>query len=769
MHVPRSARSTDPHSAVRSARTAEPKNLSQMQVGSGSDLLGLAQALGNRRFRHLVQAKTQVISRQHDQQKGEDGSDEAAISQRIEAARTSGHKLPEQTRAQMENAFGADFSNVRIHADPEAEALSRDIGARAFATGPDVFFGRNEYNLESAPGRELLAHELTHTVQQGASPPLRRSRSGVLNRPGNRLGTPSAARGVQAAPVVTAVNAPAEIGVGNSITVSAVLAGAGSVVWTPPPAGLALTPLGTKKAKITATPGAVAAAGTTFKAQATLTGAPGDSAQSNNILIVAVTGLTFAANPAFANQPLVGGGVAIFPPNTADPNRSGYGGNTGVAAVVTAPAGRPATLALAGGAAAAGATAAASVVTPGAATGFINVKASDTATQTFLVKQLTVNPVPVKVSKLANVGAAPAGTYGFQSKITFQPSDATGNPLNRPVGETITVQQDDFGLGSNINAPIGPNPGPVGGLSAPANGWTDQLFTPAAPGGGTPVAGVVPGQDPLDANNYIGPGVAAKLPRVWIIRQGFHHQSWMGAQSDEFDHGIHRRSLILVGGAPVFKTEHIFPSASAAPPPNPYAGPPLINLSAVAVAPNGAAALAADGIATAQVTVVTNVPGRNVNWLVVNGPIAFTVPKLGAAVGVAAPATVLAGMVPGKFPIKVQDTIFPNRQAKGFVTVVPVTIKNIAAAPSPVPAGTLASVVSVNANPGGRTLAPTVDPVAAAAGVTAVNVPVAAAAAAAAARQITVTRPAGFTGFVTVTARDSLRRGVSQSIKVKFL
>lgn len=695
------------------------------------------------------------------------GPGEDSIEQRIESARGGGHELPERTRSQMEDAFGADFSGVRIHSGTDAQALSRDVGARAFATGPDVFFNANEYNPESTSGRWLLAHELTHTVQQGASPPLRRSRSGVLN-----AGPQAASRQVQAVPKVTAVNAPAEIGVGKTVNVSATVAGGGAVDWnlTPAPAGVAITPQGATRAKIVAAAGAAAAGGTTFKAEAKLKGTPADSAQSNNILIVAVTNVTFAANPPFANQPLVGGGVAAFPPNTADPNRSGYGGNTAVAAVTTAPAGRPTKVAVAGGGTAApGATADANTVTPGANTGFMNVKGIDNATQTFMVKQLTVNPVPLRVSNLANVGVPGAGVYGFKSKITFQPSDAAGNPLNRPVGETITVEQDDFGLGSNINAPTGPNPGPVGALTAPANGWTDQLFTSANPGAGagTPSSAVVAGQDPLDANNYIGPGVAAKLPRRWIIRQGFHHQSWMGAQSDEFDHGVHRRSLIQVGAAPKFKTEHVFPGGNAAQV-DAYAGPALINLSAVAVVPNGATALAADGNANAQVTVVTNVPGRNVNWLVVKGPIAFTAPALGAAAPVAAPATVLAGMVPGKYQIQVQDSVFPNRQAKGFVTVVPVTLKNIAAAPSPVPAGTLSTVVSVNANPGGRTLAPTVDPTAAAAGVTAVNV-APGGGAAAAARQVTVTRPAGFTGFVTVTLRDNLRRGVAQSIRVKFL
>ncbi len=708
------------------------------------------------------------IQRQADEPRAPEAPSDDSLMRRIESARTAGRALPPSVRREMEAGFGADFSQVRVHTDHEAGRLSRDIGARAFTLGSNIFFGRDQFAPDSMPGKHLLAHELTHTIQQGASKPLRGSRAGVLNTStGARAGLRPAERGVQALPVVTAVVAPGEIGVKKSIKVSATLAGAGAVTWNlvGAPAGITITPAG-KKATIKAGPAASVAAGGTFKAQAKLKKTPADTAISANILIVDVTGITFAAAPVFAKQPIAGGGFAVPPAGTADPNRDGYGANTAVATAVTVPAARPATFALLPGGAVGGAAVAKNVITPGANTGFINVKASDAATGAFIVKKLVVNPVPVKLIGLAQTAKFMPASYGAQNKLTFKSSDTTVNPLNRVVGETITVQQDPFGI--VINPPGGPNPAPIAGLAVPANAWKDNLRTPLLRGAGLAVPGVVAGQDPLDLNNYLGPGAASTLPRVWILRQGFHHQSWAGFWSNEFDNGIHRRSLLKTGAAFFFRTEQIFPGAVAKVQNDPYAGPKLIKLTAPTVTPNVPAAtgLAADGVATAQVTVATTVPGRNVNWLA-NGPIAFTVPAAGKSGAVAAPAVVQAGLVPGKFPIQVVDSVFVNREVKGHVKVVPVQLKNIAAAPKNVPIGVLVTTVNVDAHPGGRVLLPNVDPAAAAAGVVAVNVPPAVAKLPL--RQVTVTRPAAFTGFVTVTLRDSIRPGKVASIKVKFL
>lgn len=87
---------------------------------------------------------------------------EAAIA----GARGGGQALDSGVRVQMEAAFGADFRGVRVHTGGQADALNCAVDARAFTTGRDIFFRAGEYNPQSSGGRELLAHELTHVVQQ---------------------------------------------------------------------------------------------------------------------------------------------------------------------------------------------------------------------------------------------------------------------------------------------------------------------------------------------------------------------------------------------------------------------------------------------------------------------------------------------------------------------------------------------------------------------------------------------------------------------------
>jgi hypothetical protein len=66
----------------------------------------------------------------------------------------------------MENRFGNDFSGVRIHTDNKAVQMSRDLNAQAFTVGNDIYFNQGKYSPSSENGKHLLAHELTHTIQQ---------------------------------------------------------------------------------------------------------------------------------------------------------------------------------------------------------------------------------------------------------------------------------------------------------------------------------------------------------------------------------------------------------------------------------------------------------------------------------------------------------------------------------------------------------------------------------------------------------------------------
>jgi|GEM_PF-1419119 len=87
-------------------------------------------------------------------------------AQQIQQTRGLGQSLDRTTRSSMEQAFGADFSNVRVHADGNAHQLNQSLNARAFTTGQDIYFKQGEYQPNSQTGQKLLAHELTHVVQQ---------------------------------------------------------------------------------------------------------------------------------------------------------------------------------------------------------------------------------------------------------------------------------------------------------------------------------------------------------------------------------------------------------------------------------------------------------------------------------------------------------------------------------------------------------------------------------------------------------------------------
>jgi hypothetical protein len=84
--------------------------------------------------------------------------------------RSPAQSLDPQTRAFMEPHFGHDFSQVRIHADHGASHAADAVQAHAFTFGSDIVFGSGKFAPSTSAGRKLLAHELTHIVQQGAAP-----------------------------------------------------------------------------------------------------------------------------------------------------------------------------------------------------------------------------------------------------------------------------------------------------------------------------------------------------------------------------------------------------------------------------------------------------------------------------------------------------------------------------------------------------------------------------------------------------------------------
>lgn len=103
------------------------------------------------------------------QAKSQGGTSQASpnFSSRLSASKGQGSALPKNTQAQMEQGIGADFSQVRIHTDSEAANMNKEISAQAFTHGQDVYFNQGKFSPDSTEGKRLLAHELTHVVQQG--------------------------------------------------------------------------------------------------------------------------------------------------------------------------------------------------------------------------------------------------------------------------------------------------------------------------------------------------------------------------------------------------------------------------------------------------------------------------------------------------------------------------------------------------------------------------------------------------------------------------
>ncbi|MBS1914321.1 MAG: DUF4157 domain-containing protein [Bacteroidetes bacterium] len=113
--------------------------------------------------------------------KRSDGMDGTVAEAAAMGSRATGQPMEHTTRSFMESRFGSDFSGVRVHADNRAARAARSLEALAYTTGNDIVFGGGRYQPETPGGRHLLAHELTHVVQQRGGVHLK----GALGRSGD--------------------------------------------------------------------------------------------------------------------------------------------------------------------------------------------------------------------------------------------------------------------------------------------------------------------------------------------------------------------------------------------------------------------------------------------------------------------------------------------------------------------------------------------------------------------------------------------------------
>jgi Domain of unknown function (DUF4157) len=121
-----------------------------------AQVLHLQRAIGNQRVAELLQQQARVIPVGNSATSFGDGS---------------GHPLEPSVRADVQSRFGYNLSRVRIHTDARAAASAQAMGAAAYTVGQDVSFAAGRYAPHTEPGRRLLAHELTHYVQQAGSAP----------------------------------------------------------------------------------------------------------------------------------------------------------------------------------------------------------------------------------------------------------------------------------------------------------------------------------------------------------------------------------------------------------------------------------------------------------------------------------------------------------------------------------------------------------------------------------------------------------------------
>ncbi len=125
----------------------------------------------------IVQKQPEEEEEEYLQMKGlgkEEGSS-GELQASLQQSKGGGQNLSPDINSFMSQSIGTDFSDVKIHTDSSAVQMNRQLNARAFTNGPDIYFNQGQYNPQSSEGKHLLAHELTHVVQQQESP--------IRNRP----------------------------------------------------------------------------------------------------------------------------------------------------------------------------------------------------------------------------------------------------------------------------------------------------------------------------------------------------------------------------------------------------------------------------------------------------------------------------------------------------------------------------------------------------------------------------------------------------------
>ncbi len=147
--------------SIKKTRSKDKQPDKHRPTGPSADVGGvlrLQQSVGN-----------QAVQRLLAQRSSDDAFDlDDETTNRINRERGGGQSLDDGVQQQLGATMDHDFSDVQVHTSPEANALNRQLQAKAFTTGRDVFFKEGAYDPGSSGGQELIAHELTHVVQQSS-------------------------------------------------------------------------------------------------------------------------------------------------------------------------------------------------------------------------------------------------------------------------------------------------------------------------------------------------------------------------------------------------------------------------------------------------------------------------------------------------------------------------------------------------------------------------------------------------------------------------
>jgi hypothetical protein len=638
--------------------------------------------------------------------------EEQAIEPGLFPSRGGANSLPRDVLSFMEPRFGYEFGDVRIHNDSEAAKSAKRIGAAAYTSGNDIYFGAGKYQPTTATGRELIAHELVHVIQQAKSRvssggwnqrderQTHRDSHSVKRKPDNpcirQVATSISSNdlsSVQLAPNVTAVAAPAELAAGRGRSVRArATAGRGiTVAWSIQGAanGATITPAG-RSATITAPAGSTGGPITIRAA---------DAANPAVDFADAVLTLVEVQQPTFAFAPPM---PAFAPANTME---ASVCNNTATAnAVVVAGGARPPPLwSIRGNRRGATIDPATGIINPSATqTGNITVRATDAnLADAFAEQILTIRAHPTRIT--STIVAGPLGPYGALFTHTFASSGGSLN--NVDVGERVDCGNDPFNMCAGF-LPIA-----TGALSAAVNAagrWSDQIVTPA-------------GNPGIDVNRFLPSPPNPGLPQVWDTPQILYWRSEQCSAAPAVaptaaDHWVPftnvaiTAALVRRGGNFFFETRD---NGVLATPRDPYAGPVLVAAPAAgSVCPAGVsisrvrlvpAVLAADGNAatTSAATATVRPAGTALQWSFPG--LNFGAAFVNATPGAGNPAVVTTGNVAGTVTVRAADAANLGCFAEGRLRLQQVRIGPMRLNPPAIPAGAgNRSRATVSTSPGTR-------------------------------------------------------------------